>query len=1110
MADSSENRKPAKKPAGKKPAAGKPAKKPAAKKAATKKPSTKKASPKKPAAKKAAVKKPAAAGKAKKATAKRPAAKAARPESARPAAVDEVISEAEALLAEGASKPVGAVMVIGGGIGGVQASLDLVDMGYRVYMVDSGPSIGGVMGQLDKTFPTNDCSMCILSPKLVEVGSNKNIELFTLTDVVGVEGEPGRFKVTLRVRPRFVDIDKCTGCGLCSEKCRVKVKDPYNAGLSRAPLIRVPFPQAVPGAAFIDPTKCLYLLKGKCGNCKEECPAEAVDYEQKERTEVVEVGSIVVASGYKPFDASARAEYGYGIYDNVVTSLEFERILAANGPTEGHVVRRSDGGPVKKLAFIQCVGSRDATIGNTYCSSVCCMYATKQSIIAKEHQSSIEPTIFFIDMRAYGKGFDEYYEKAKNEQGIGYVRCLASYAKELQPSKRILIGYVDENGQTIEEEFDMVVLCVGIEPDADRLADTLGVELDSHGFIDSDDFLSVETSRSGIYACGAVESPKDIPDSVVQASASAGMASAKLGLARGELIERTDYPRERDVAGEPPRIGAVICRCGTNIGGVVDVPEVVEYAKTLPGVVFAEERLYACSQDAQEWIRDIVREHGLNRLLVASCTPRTHQPLFRETLRTAGLNKYLFEMANIREHCSWVHMTMPEEATDKAKLLVKMGIEKAALLEPLEEGVSPVTPRALVIGGGGAGMTAALQIADAGFTTYLVEKDRELGGNMRHIASTIEGADVAAKLADLKKRVVAHKNIGLFLGSEVESVDGFIGKFHTTVDTPEGPVELDHGVVVVATGGLEYEPQEGEYGWGSHEGVISQTELERRIVEEPRSIEDLSDVVMVQCVGSRNDEHPYCSKICCGVAVKNAVALKKARPDANVNVCYRDLRTYGLKEDHYLEARELGVNFIRFDKDAPPVVGEIRGDLQVKVDDQNVRGEQVVLNPDLVVLSCGVVANPDARELAPRLKVPLTSDGFFLEAHVKLRPVDFATDGVFVAGLAHYPKTIAESLTQACAAAARAEAVLSKDNVVTEGVVAWVDEKTCSGCRQCISLCSYEAISFDEDKGVAVVNRSLCKGCGACAAACTSGANRLLGFKPQQIYAQIKAACGDL
>ncbi len=1070
MADNESAAKPAKKPA-KKPAA----KKPAAKKKAARKPAAKKAAAGKPAAKKAK------------------AAKAGSTPVVRPK-----------------DQPVGAVMVVGGGIGGVQASLDLVEMGYRVYLVDSGPSIGGVMGQLDKTFPTNDCSMCILSPKLVEVGSNRNIELYMLTDVVGVEGEPGRFRVSLRVRPRYVDVEKCTGCGICSEHCRVKVKDPYNANLSRTPLIRVPFPQAVPGAAFIDPTKCLYLLKGKCGNCREECPAGAVNYEDEERTETLEVGSIILAAGYRPFDAKARAEYGYGVYDNVVTSLEFERILAANGPTSGHVVRRSDGEPVKKLAFIQCVGSRDTTAGNSYCSSVCCMYATKQSIIAKEHAHDVQPTIFFIDMRTYGKGFEEYYQNAKNEKGVRYVRCLASYAKEMQPSKNVLVGYTDPDGATVEEEFDMVVLCVGITPDASGLAGALGVELNEHGFVASDDFMSVKSSREGIYVCGALESPKDIPDSVIQASASAGLASSRLGVCRCELTEHVEYPAERDVSGEEPRIGAVICRCGTNIGGVVDVPEVVQYARTLPNVVFADERLYACSQDAQEWIREIVKEHDLNRVMVASCTPRTHQPLFRETVRSAGLNKYLFEMANIREHCSWVHMDIPDDATDKAKMLVKMGIEKAALLEPLEEGVSQVIHNAMVIGGGGAGMVAALQLADAGFRTYLVEREAELGGQMRHIFRTIEGADVQAYLGELVTRVRENPNIDLMLSSHVEDIDGYIGKYHTRVRTPEGPRELDHGVIVVATGGGEYEPKQGEYGWGSDERVITQVELERRLAEDPESLSGVREVAMVQCVGSRNDEHPYCSKICCGVAVKNAVALKELDPDISVNICYRDLRTYGFKEDYYLKARDLGVNFIRFEREDPPKVDISFGCPRVLVPDCNIRGEAVALNPDLVVLSAGVVSNPDARELGPMLKVPLTSDGFFLEAHVKLRPVDFATDGIFLAGLAHYPKTITESLTQACAAAARAESILAKENVVTEGVVAYVDPDVCSGCRACVELCSYEAIEFDPARGVAVVNRSLCKGCGACAAACPSGANRLLGFKPRQIIAQIKAACGSL
>ncbi|MBN1289282.1 MAG: CoB--CoM heterodisulfide reductase iron-sulfur subunit A family protein [Actinobacteria bacterium] len=1000
-------------------------------------------------------------------------------------------------------------MVVGGGIGAVQASLDLVEMGYRVYMVESGPSIGGVMGQLDKTFPTNDCSMCILSPKLVEVGSNENIHIYTLTDLESVEGGPGDFRVGLRVRPRYVDIDKCTGCGICTGSCRVKVWDPYNASLSRTPLIRVPFPQAVPGVAFIDPSKCLYIQKGKCGNCLEACEAGAVDFSQKERTETVNVGSIIIAAGYKTFDPHLRDEYGYGRYDNVVTSLEFERILAANGPTGGHIVRRSDGEPVRKLAFIQCVGSRDGTVGNSYCSSVCCMYATKQSLIAREHVKDIEATIFFIDMRAYGKGFEEYYQRAKNEMGIKYTRCLASYCKEAQPSRDIVVSYTDGEGNVLQENYDLVVLSVGMEADVSGLAEKAGIELNEHGFIEGEGFLPVVSSRPGIYSCGAVESPKDIPDTVIQASASACMASSGLIDSKGELIEHGEYPPERDTRYEEPRIGAIICRCGTNIANTVDVPAVVEHAKTLPGVVFADERLYACSQDTQQWIRDIVKENNLNRVVVASCTPRTHQPLFRETMRSAGLNQYLFEMANIREHCSWVHMDFPDEATGKAKRLVEMSIAKAALLEPLEEGVSPVTHKALVIGGGAAGMNAALRLGDAGFTTYLVEKEAELGGNMRHIYKTLEGNDVKAYMRELIDKVTGHDNIEVFLSARISRLDGFIGTYHTEIETPSGKVEVEHGVVITATGGQEYEPENGEYAYGEDKRVITQTELERMIHEDPEAVRRLKNVVMIQCVGSRSDLRPYCSKICCGVAVKNAIALKELNDKAKVYVCNRDIRTYGMKEDYYLEARDRGVGFIRFEKDEPPEVRPRGGDVVVKVKDRNMRGEELLIHADLVVLSAGVVANPDALELGRQLKVPLTSDGFFLEAHVKLRPVDFATDGVFLAGLAHYPKTIAETVTQACAAAARAESVLSRENVVTEGTVARVDERLCSGCGNCVLLCSYEAIEMDEEKGVARVNSALCKGCGACTAACPSGANQLLGFRPRQLLAQIKAACSE-
>ena len=1003
-----------------------------------------------------------------------------------------------------AKGPVGAVMVVGGGVGGIQASLELAGLGYKVYLVDSSPSVGGVMGMLDKTFPTNECSMCILSPKMVEVASNENIEVITLADVLSVEGETGNFQVKLRVRPRYIDIDKCTGCGDCTAKCPVKVPDPYNTGLSKTRCIRVPFPQAVPGAAFIDPEVCLYLTREKCGNCLESCQADAVDFEQEEKEEVIEVGAVIAAPGYKPFDASRKTEYGYEFYDNVVTSLEFERVLAANGPTLGHVNRPSDDKEVKKLAFIQCVGSRDTIVGNGYCSSVCCMYATKQALIAKEHLPSIEPTIFFIDMRAYGKDFEKYYTEAESRHGVRYVRGLVSGIREKQRTNNLLLRYLDDEGCMQEEEFDMVVLSIGLEAPC-GLQEGLGLELNQYGFAEADPFISVVSSRDGIYVCGAAQAPKDIPDTVTQATAAAGLASQRLHQARNTMLTHMEYPPEKDVSGEEPRVGAIICRCGSNIGGFVDVPEVVEYAKTLPGVVFAEERIYACSQDAQDWIREVVEENDLNRLVVASCTPRTHQPLFRETLQSAGINKYLYEMANIREHCSWVHMQEPEQATRKAKYLVKMAVEKSRRLEPLSEGVSDVIPRGLVIGGGVAGINAALNLASSGFQVYLVEKGEELGGLARNIRYGLHGEDIQAYLKDLIKKVEKEELITVFTSQKVKDVSGYIGQFRTLITGEEGrETLLEHGAVIVATGALQYQPT--EYLYGEDSRVLTQWELEERLAEKSPDLERAGRVVMIQCVGSREEERPYCSKVCCTEAVKNALELKEHNPETEVYVLYRDVRTYAFREDLYHEAREKGVIFIRFSDDVRPRMREVFGKLQVKVEDAAMGGEPVVLETDLVVLSAGVEANPDNQELAPKLKVPRNADGFFMEAHMKLRPVDFATDGVFVCGLAHAPKSIDESVAQAAAAAARAESILSKDKVITEGVVAVVDPEVCSGCQVCVELCPFEAITFDEENRVAVVNSSLCKGCGTCTAACTAGASRLQGFRADQIFEQIEAA----
>jgi len=1008
------------------------------------------------------------------------------------------------------SDKVGAVMVVGGGIAGIQASLDLAESGYKVYLVERSPAIGGTMAQLDKTFPTNDCSMCILSPKLVECARHRNIEVITYANVQDVNGEPGNFTVSVKKRARYVNEELCTGCGVCQEKCPSKAPSEFEQGLGLRKAIYVPYAQAVPNVPVIDRDICIYFQKGKCRACEMFCKAKAIDFTQTDQIVEIKVGAIILCPGFDEFDASIFTNYGYGIFPNVLTSIQFERLLSASGPFQGQLIRPSDKKPPQKIAWIQCVGSRDTHIAaNSYCSSVCCTYAIKEAMVAKEHSSiPLETAIFYIDIRTHGKGFERYYERAEKEQGVRFIRSrIHSVYQDSEGD--LILRYVDEN-KIKEEKFCLLVLSVGLRPPAltEELAKKLGVELNQYGFCQAGDFAPVTTSKPGIFTAGVFSGPKDIPESVMGASAAASEAAQLLASSRHSLTAEKQYPPERDVSGEEPRIGVFICHCGTNIGGVVDVPNVREYVSSLPSVVFADENLFTCSQDTQQRIKEKIEEYNLNRVVIAAASPLTHESLFQETIREAGLNKYLFEMVNIRNQCSWVHTHEPDKATEKAKDLVRMAVAKARLIKPLRQMPLEINHAALVVGGGIAGMTSALNLAEQGFEVHLVERASQLGGIANRIYHTIEGLDVQAFLKDLINKVAQQPLIHIYKETDILEFSGYVGNFKTGIMVrPEGETrEINHGVAIIASGGDVFKPK--EYLYGQHPSVFTMLELEGEIAKGNPQVGAAQNIVMIQCVGSRDEERPYCSRTCCSKAVGCALKLKELNPEANIYVLYRDIRTYGFKEQYYQEARAKGVLFIPYDITEKPKVEAVTEDgkeiLRVNVSDP-ILGMDFSIDADVLALATATVPSPGSEELSRLFKVPLNEDGFFLEAHVKLRPVDFSTEGVFVCGLAHSPKLIEESITQAKAAASRAATILAKDVIYGQGAIASIDKEACSGCQICIGVCPYSAIIFNEEDQVAEVQELLCKGCGNCAAACPSGACSIKNLANEHILAEIEA-----
>lgn len=907
--------------------------------------------------------------------------------------------------------------------------------------------------------------------------------------------------------------DICRTCGACTFICPtdainlkdftknepLPILDDFNSGLSTRSVIHIQYPQAVPNWPIIESEHCIHLQSDQCGICKDSCVADAIDFKQIEEEKELNIGSIILTPGCDKFDAKIKSEYGYSRFKNVITSIELERILSASGPFQGHVIRPSDKKEPRTIAFIQCIGSRDDMCGNNYCSSVCCTYATKEAIIAKEHLENVHTHIFYIDMRAYGKGFQEYYDKAKNDYGVKYTRCRVSHVEEIENSKNLKIIYETEIGELKKEEFDLVVLSVGLKPSKKdmELAEKFGIKMNKYGFCDTSILSPLETSKEGIFVAGTFQAPKDIPDSVSQACGASAKAGGLLSGERGKLVKIKEYPPEKIVDGEP-RIGVFVCHCGINIGGIVDVKSVVEFAKSLPNVIYCEDNLYTCSQDTQEIIKQKIKEYNLNRIVVASCTPTTHEPIFQNTIREAGLNPYLFDLASLREHCSWVHKNEPKKATKKAKQIVAMSVEKVRQNKPVHKTPVDITQICLVIGGGVAGMTAAVDISKQGFEVYLLEKESQLGGNLHRIQYLLTNDNPKEFMKKIIDEVVENKKIKIFRNSKIIDFEGFIGNFKATIQHDGDIKELKVGTVIVALGGEEYKPK--EFMYGTDNKIVTQLELEKIIADNKFKAKK---IVMIQCVGSRNEEREYCSRLCCSEAIKNALKIKKINPKADIFVLHKDIRTYGFREEFYNMTREKGVFFLKYEDQKDIDVKKNGNELIVSVNDKILK-RKLVIKPDLLVLSGATIPTKENEKIAKLLRIPLNKNKFFSEAHIKINPVSFPTDGIFLCGNAHSPKFLDETIAQASAAAGKVCSILSKPSVEVEGIPVLIDLESCMGCGLCEENCPNDAIRVNKKLGKAEITEILCKGCGICVNVCPSGVLYLRQFEGKQIFSMIE------
>ncbi|MHA1799339.1 MAG: 4Fe-4S binding protein, partial [Candidatus Helarchaeota archaeon] len=995
----------------------------------------------------------------------------------------------------------------------MDCALDLANAGYKVYLVEKSSCIGGNYAKIYKIFPYDECSACILTPKMNEVGKHINILILTLTEVLEIKGEAGNFQVKLLQHPRYVDATKCTGCQQCMLTCPVEVPHEYNYGLTNRKAIYLDFAQQIPFVATIDKEHCI-----NCKMCVQTCKAEAIDHDMKEKIIDIDVGSIVIATGFEEFDPSETLpQFGYKRYKNVLTSLQYERMTHPAGLD--NVVRPSDGKRIEKAVFINCIGSRDDNLGQLYCNKVCCMFGMKNARFLRMHEPDAEIYISYIDIRAAGKLFEEYYRTTSEQYGIKFIRGKVSEIQENQDSSLLVRLENTETGEPLDiNDVDLVSLNCSFRPSKGtlKIAKLLNLKLGEDGFLadinkfDANNFStgSIETAIPGIYMIGTSHGPRDGTDTIAEAKAAASAAANHLKQPTKEVS--TDKFELKEGKEFVPRIGVFVCHCGGIISSVVDVKRVVKEIQKIPQVEFVTNYLFMCSSPGQELIRKHIQENNLNRIVVASCTPLVHEKTFRNACEEVGLSRFYFTgPINIREQCAMVHHDHPEEATEKAIQLIKGGIARVKKLKNVPIKSLDVIKTTLIIGAGISGMNAALDVAEKGNKAFLIERSNKVGGRLNKLYKLFPfGDDAKDIIKEFELKITKNPNIKLLLNSEIKEMSGYLGNYEFKIQTEERIEKIKAGSVIVSIGTKEYLPTKGEYGFGEIENVITSIELEEKLKND--EIKNLKSLAFIQCVGSRaypefNERgNLYCSRVCCNVSIMNAKIIKEKFPDVKITIFYKQhLRAYGrYMEEMYRETQLNGINYVRWTPEHPLKIIKNENDRPRILFKDTMIDRDFKLDVDLLVLSVGQEAPEGIERLCEITGITRSQDGFVEELHVKFKPVETKVPGIYSSS--SYPKDIADSISLARASASAAQQL--QKGIQLELTTAIVDEDLCVGCGLCELICPYEANSMIQKNPMTLLastDEIKCKGCGTCVAACPVGARQLRWWTDECFDAQI-------